>query len=247
MKYFINTFLILLFFITFIQSSGLSSQEINEIRYEIEYMKTILKLKNTEEIFTSYLEDEIIKDFEKSLKDIKENKYYNEKAYEISELASKWGEELRKRYNEIIVDSIVVDLSENMSYWYNNLGSNYTSFWTHESKLVYKTDVAIGDEEIGRGTKIDTYIIGEKVLEPEILWKQRNLKMPYGHLVNSFGARKLDLWKDGEYTLYTCHGTNAISSIGKHISLGCIRFHNIDVLVLYELVEENETVVVVKE
>ncbi len=247
MKHFINTFLMLIFFTTFIKSSGLSFQEIDEIRYEIEYMKTILKLKNTEEIFTSYLEDEIIKDFDKSLKDIKENKYYNEKAYEISELVSKWGEELRKRYNEIIVDSIVVDLSENMSYWYNNLGSNYMSFWTNESKLVYKTDVAIGNEEIGRGTKIDKYIIGEKVLEPEILWKQRNLKMPYGHLVNSFGARKLDLWKDGEYTLYTCHGTNASSSIGKHISLGCIRFHNIDVLVLYELVEENETVVVVKE
>jgi hypothetical protein len=247
MKHFINTFLILIFFITFIKSSGLNSQEINEIRYEIEYMKTILKLKNTEEIFTSYLEDEIIKDFDKSLEDIKENKYYNEKAYEISELVSKWGEELRKRYNEIIVDSIVVDLSENMSYWYNNLGSNYMSVWNNESKLVYKIDVAIGDEEIGRGTKTDTYIIGEKVLEPEILWKQRNLKMPYGHLVNSFGARKLDLWKDGEYTLYTCHGTNASSSIGKHISLGCIRFHNIDVLVLYELVEENETVVVVKE
>lgn len=247
MNNFINTFLILIFFTTFIKSSGLSYQEIDNIRYEIEYMKTILKLKNTEEIFTSYLEDEIIKDFDKSLKDIKENKYYNEKAYKISELVSKWGEELRKRYNELIVDSIVVDLSENMSYWYNNLGSNYISFWTNESKLVYKTDVAIGDEEIGRGTKIDTYIIGEKVLEPEILWKQRNLKMPYGHLVNSFGARKLDLWKDGEYTLYTCHGTNATGSIGKHISLGCIRFHNIDVLVLYELVEENETVVIVKE
>ncbi|TEU01558.1 MAG: L,D-transpeptidase [Candidatus Stahlbacteria bacterium] len=247
MKRFIKLFLIPALFITYIQSYGLSIQEVKEIRCEINYIKTILKLKNVEEIYTSYSEDEIIKDFNKALIDIKEDNYYNSGAHKISDLVNKWGERIRERYNEIIVDSIVIDLSENMSYWFNNSGSIYTSYWTNESKLIYKSTIAIGDEEIGRGTKIDKYVIGEKVLKPEIYWKQRELKMPYGHLVNSFGARKLDLWKDGEYTLYTCHGTNATTSIGKHISLGCIRFHNIDVLVLYELVEENKTVVVVKE
>jgi len=240
--YFIS---ILLF--PFAQSFGLSIQEVRGIRQEIENFRTHLKKENAEEIFTSHSEDEIMKNFNKALIDIKEDKYYNKRAHKISNLVNIWGYRLRKKYKETIVDSIVIDLSENMSYWFDNSESICTNYWLNKSKLIYKAKVAIGNEEFGRGTKIDTYILGKKVLKPEIHWKKRNLKIPYGHLLNPFGARKLDLWENGEYTLYTCHGTNATSSIGKHISLGCVRFYNIDILILYELVGENETVVVVKE
>ena len=247
MKWFKKWYFISILFFPSGKTLGLNFQEITEIRQEIEKFRMHLKKENAEEIYTSYLEDKIIENFYESLKDIKEEKYNNKRAHKISDLVNIWGNRIRKEYKETIVDSIVIDLSENMSYWFDNSGSRYTNYWANESKLIYKAKVAIGNEEFKRGTKIDKYIIGEKVPKPEIHWKQRDLKIPYGHLVNSFGARKLDLWKDGEYTLYTCHGTNATSSIGKHISLGCIRFFNKDVLILYELVKENKTIVVVKE
>jgi len=240
-------YLILVLFFPFSQSLCLNMKEVREIRQEISNFRTYLSKKHTEEIFTSYLEDEIIENFNKSLIDIKEDKYNNKKAHKISDLADNWGIYIKEKYKEIIVDSIVVDLSENMSYWYDNSGTIYTSYWANESKLIYTAKIAIGDEEIGRGTKIDKYIIGKKASEPKASWKQRNLEVPYGHPFNPLGARKLELWKDGEYTFYTCHGTNDTTSIGKHISLGCIRFHNIDILILYELVGENKTIVVIKE
>lgn len=247
MRWFIKWCFILILFFPSCKSLGLSRKETREVWQEINDFKTYLKEKHTEEIFTSHLENKIWDDFYKSLIDIKEDKYNNKKAHKISDLANKWGIYIREKYKEIIVDSIVVDLSENMSYWYDNSGTIYTSYWANESKLIYTAKAAIGDEEIGRGTKIDKYIIGKKVLKPETSWKQRNLEIPYGHPFNPFGARKLELWKNGKYTFYTCHGTNDTTSIGKHISLGCIRFHNIDILILYELAGENKTIVVIKE
>lgn len=246
MKWFMKRHFISILFFFFIQSYGLGMEEVKEIRQEIERFKSFLKEENTEEIFTSHSEDKIMKNFYESLKDIKENKYNNKRAQEISDSANNWGKKIREKYKEIIVDSIVINLGENMSYWFDKSGSIYKSYWSNESKLIYKAKIAIGNEEFKRGTKKDTYIIGKKVLKPEIYWKQRNLKIPYGHLFNSFGARKLELWKDDEYSFYACHGTNAITSIGKHISLGCIRFCNKDILILYELVEGNKTVLVVK-
>ena len=46
-------------------------------------------------------------------------------------------------------------------------------------------------------------------------------------------------------SVYGIHGNNNESSIGKSISNGCIRLHNIDAEWLFNLVTENKTIVVI--
>jgi hypothetical protein len=48
-------------------------------------------------------------------------------------------------------------------------------------------------------------------------------------------------------TVYRIHGTNAPSTIGKHVSSGCIRMTNEDVIDLYSRVQVGSKVVVLPE
>jgi lipoprotein-anchoring transpeptidase ErfK/SrfK len=57
---------------------------------------------------------------------------------------------------------------------------------------------------------------------------------------NPLGARALYL----AGTIYRIHGTNAPSSIGQHVSSGCIRMLNEDVVDLYQRVNVGTKVVV---
>jgi lipoprotein-anchoring transpeptidase ErfK/SrfK len=57
---------------------------------------------------------------------------------------------------------------------------------------------------------------------------------------NPLGARALYL----SGTLYRIHGTNQPSSIGRHVSSGCIRMTNADVIDLYSRVQLGTKVVV---
>ena len=57
---------------------------------------------------------------------------------------------------------------------------------------------------------------------------------------NPLGARAIYL----SGTLYRIHGTNAPSTIGKHVSSGCIRMLNKDVIDLYARVHVGTKVVV---
>jgi lipoprotein-anchoring transpeptidase ErfK/SrfK len=57
---------------------------------------------------------------------------------------------------------------------------------------------------------------------------------------NPLGARALYL----SGTLYRIHGTNQPSSIGHHVSSGCIRMTNVDIIDLYSRVQVGTKVVV---
>jgi lipoprotein-anchoring transpeptidase ErfK/SrfK len=75
---------------------------------------------------------------------------------------------------------------------------------------------------------------------PEMLGRDPYLPdfMPGGP-DNPLGARALYLGN----TLYRIHGTNEPSSIGSHVSSGCIRLLNEDVMELYERVRVRTEVV----
>ncbi|MBN1192425.1 MAG: L,D-transpeptidase family protein [Coriobacteriia bacterium] len=55
-----------------------------------------------------------------------------------------------------------------------------------------------------------------------------------------YGPRKMRLFRQSGssfvYTAYNIHGTNVDSSVGTYASHGCIRLHNYDVLVLFDMV-----------
>jgi lipoprotein-anchoring transpeptidase ErfK/SrfK len=53
--------------------------------------------------------------------------------------------------------------------------------------------------------------------------------------------------KNGQTSyVYAIHGNNNESSIGKHVSLGCIRMHNQEIRWLYDRVKVNSTIMIQK-
>jgi lipoprotein-anchoring transpeptidase ErfK/SrfK len=89
--------------------------------------------------------------------------------------------------------------------------------------------------------------IGRKAEWPDWIPPQEMLaRQPYlprwmaGGPGNPLGARAMYL----AGTVYRIHGTNAPSSIGKHMSSGCIRMLNADVIDLYRRVNVGAKVVV---
>jgi lipoprotein-anchoring transpeptidase ErfK/SrfK len=83
---------------------------------------------------------------------------------------------------------------------------------------------------------------------PDMIARQPELE-PYamgmpGGLENPLGARAMYLYQGSRDTLYRLHGTNEPDSIGKHVSSGCIRLINQDIVDLYDRVPVGTKVVV---
>jgi lipoprotein-anchoring transpeptidase ErfK/SrfK len=93
-----------------------------------------------------------------------------------------------------------------------------------------------GVKAVGRKAKWPDW-----VPPPQMLKRQPYLpRFVAGGPRNPLGARAMYL----AGTVYRIHGTNAPSSIGKHMSSGCIRMLNADVIDLYERVKVGAKVVV---
>jgi lipoprotein-anchoring transpeptidase ErfK/SrfK len=211
---------------------------IQEIREEIVDFRQRLEELNVGEVFTEGYGDNVEpRHYDNYINHVKRRTYRNNLAHEISDMALQWGKDLRERYQhelkgKPIVGRIVIDIGANLAYWF------------HDNEVIDSVLIAVGDETARKGTKIGTYRVGQKVKYPVSHWT--NITMPYGHPYNSFGSRKLMLYQNNIYTYYAAHGTNAESSVGKHISMGCIRFYNSDALILYELVTTRTTVEIIR-
>ncbi|MDE5413747.1 L,D-transpeptidase family protein [Alkalihalobacterium chitinilyticum] len=89
-----------------------------------------------------------------------------------------------------------------------------------------------------------TFQIVNKVEKP--WYNPKNI--PGGSPNNPLGSHWLGLNVPGTNNFkYGIHGTNDPSSIGKHVSLGCIRMHNEDVLWMYNNIPLQTTVYIVSE
>ncbi len=79
-------------------------------------------------------------------------------------------------------------------------------------------------------------------------WPQFKVYISHGPLQgqwdNPLGARALYLFQNDKDTLIRIHGTNEPSEIGQHVSSGCIRMRNMDVIDLYNRAHVGTTVVV---
>jgi lipoprotein-anchoring transpeptidase ErfK/SrfK len=81
-------------------------------------------------------------------------------------------------------------------------------------------------------------------------WPEFKVYLSHGPLQgqwdNPLGARALYLFQGNRDTLIRIHGTNEPSQIGQHVSSGCIRMRNMDVIDLYSRVHVGTPVVVVQ-
>jgi lipoprotein-anchoring transpeptidase ErfK/SrfK len=80
-------------------------------------------------------------------------------------------------------------------------------------------------------------------------WPQFQVYIQHGPLQgqwdNPLGARALYLFQGNKDTLIRIHGTNEPSEIGGHVSSGCIRMRDMDVIDLYSRVHIDTPVLVV--
>ncbi len=102
---------------------------------------------------------------------------------------------------------------------------------------------SVGNDTIGKATPAGRFRIIGKIVDPPMYWKN-GTRIPPGDWRNSYGPRWLSLGQEphGTYRRYGIHGTNVEESVGKHISSGCIRLRNKDVIELFDLVPVGTTV-----
>jgi lipoprotein-anchoring transpeptidase ErfK/SrfK len=86
------------------------------------------------------------------------------------------------------------------------------------------------DEMIERDPKLEKYSLERGGMEPGP--------------DNPLGARALYIFQNGEDTLYRVHGSPEWWTIGQHVSSGCVRMINQDVMDLYDRVPDGSPILV---
>jgi len=102
--------------------------------------------------------------------------------------------------------------------------------------LVYP--VAIGDNQTN--TKEGIFKITGKSINPRWYFENKIYPPYIENKENALGIR----WIALSWITYGIHGTNDPFSIGKNVSLGCVRLQNDDVEVLYEKVNVGDEVLI---
>lgn len=105
--------------------------------------------------------------------------------------------------------------------------------------------VAVGNSDMGKITPAGRYKIVTKVKDPIMIWRSGKV-IPPNDPRNSYGARWIGLadFTTGRYRGCGIQGTNVERSIGKHITVGCVRMHNKDIVELFELIDIGTEVVI---
>jgi len=110
--------------------------------------------------------------------------------------------------------------------------------------------VGLGKDD---STPTGTWLVeaGKKLINPRYYSPRGEGVMESGDPKNPLGVRWIGLaGLDGEAVgkaSYGIHGTNAPASIGKKESLGCVRMHNEDVELVFDMLSEGKSKVVVRE
>ena len=89
--------------------------------------------------------------------------------------------------------------------------------------------VAIGADS---STPAGTFKVKDRVKQPD--WYLHGRRIPYGDPQNIIGTRWIGLSGAAAAEGIGIHGTSDDSSIGKAVSMGCVRLHNADVEKLFE-------------
>lgn len=122
--------------------------------------------------------------------------------------------------------SILVDKSENI-----------LSLKKSDSEIIKTYDVSTGEN---LSTPVGTFKIEEKLITPP--WYKGDAVVKPDSPEYELGSRWIGLSVSG----YGIHGTKDASSIGKHITKGCVRMRNEEVEELYAIVPAGTEVVIVE-
>ena len=132
------------------------------------------------------------------------------------------------KQSKVFINKIVVNRSKHKMYCYSN------------GTLIRTLDCAVGKPSTP--TPTGTCKIVRKIVNP--YYSKGNVAG--GSSKNPLGKRWMGLNINGTYGgTYGIHGNNNESSIGKSVSNGCMRLHNVDAEWLFDLTAEYKTVVVI--
>jgi lipoprotein-anchoring transpeptidase ErfK/SrfK len=136
--------------------------------------------------------------------------------------------------------TIVVDPRKRVLYFVEdaNFATRY-SVGVGRAGLTFK-----GRAVVGRKAEWPRWQPTDRMIRARPWRYRRYAKGMPGGPDNPLGARALYLYQDGKDTYYRIHGTNRPSSIGRAVSMGCIRMHNEHVIDLYKRVPVGARVVV---
>jgi len=184
-----------------------------------------LHAAGVEEVFTLGRGGNAPKDPIEKMSCVLDGSFRNPEAMRVSAAVRSWGRSIRWTFRELgepLADRIVIERSSHTARIY------------HGEELLFETVVATGDPAIGKETPTGRYHVLYVDWRPLSRWKRGNV--PYGHDYNPYGARQIPFFQD-----WTMHGNNAPSALGRDISKGCVRFHNVEIMVLAELVQAVRT------
>lgn len=119
---------------------------------------------------------------------------------------------------------VVVDKSQNVL------------FLKQDEEVLKTYRVSSGENN---STPIGTFKIVNKLVNP--VWYSAGAVVPPDSPENILGSRWLGISKSG----YGIHGTTDPSTIGKHVTAGCIRMLNSDIEELYTILPEGTEVIIV--
>jgi hypothetical protein len=115
---------------------------------------------------------------------------------------------------------VIVDLGERVLLYL--LGDEVAAAW------------AVGIGQDGEGTPVGVFEVGEKERNPS--WFPKGEAMvPFGHQDNPLGTRWIAWYSGGRKTGYGIHGTNDPEGVGGRVSRGCVRMHDGEVELLFDL------------
>ncbi len=104
-----------------------------------------------------------------------------------------------------------------------------------------------GRAEVGAMKEWPTWMPTASIMDR---WPEFRAYIAHGPLEgrwdNPLGARALYLFQGNHDTLIRIHGTNEPSEIGQHVSSGCIRMRDMDVIDLYSRVHVGTPVMVIQ-
>jgi len=112
-------------------------------------------------------------------------------------------------------------------------------------RLVKTYAVAVGNAELGKSTPAGRFKIVSKVKDPIMVWRSGKV-IPANDPRNSYGPRWIGLadYATGRYRGCGIQGTNVESSVGRQITVGCVRMHNDDIIELFDVVGVGTEVII---
>ena len=103
----------------------------------------------------------------------------------------------------------------------------------------------VGIGKPGEETPTGEYIAKDKIPNPPWM-KVGQEPIPFGDTRNPLGARWIGWYQDGIKTSYGFHGTTDPESVGRPSSDGCVRLLDADVELLFEILPEGATILVLR-